>query len=240
VPSADEEAQDPVATTREQQGREADAEPAAPPAAAPAPVPRGTLNEARWGEILDAAGAVFHEKGYQAARIEDIAARVGILKGSLYYYIQTKEDLLYALAVDSHEKGMATLEEDDATRAADAATRLRAFVRRYMAMIPATPDYAAVAERDVGLLSGERRERIMGMRTEIHRFLRGIVEQGIDEGCFDATLDPGVVTNSLLELLHGTVRWFRPGGRRSYADVAEFYVALLARGLGPDGPDARP
>ena len=96
-------------------------------------------------------------------------------------------------------------------------------------MIPATPDYAAVAERDVGLLRGERREHIMGMRTEIHRFLRRIVEQGIDEGCFEATLDPGVVTNSLLELLHGTVRWFRPGGRRSYADVAEFYVALLAR-----------
>ena len=71
---------------------------------------------------------MFNEKGYQAARIEDIAARVGILKGSLYYYIQTKEDLLYALAVDSHEKGIATLEEDDATRSADAATRLAAFV----------------------------------------------------------------------------------------------------------------
>jgi AcrR family transcriptional regulator len=212
-----------VATTREHEGA----------AARDGAAPKGTLNEERWGEILDAAGAVFHEKGYQAARIEDIAARVGILKGSLYYYIQTKEDLLYALAVDSHEKGIATLAEDEATRSADAATRLDAFVRRYMAMIPATPDYAAVAERDVGLLRGERREHIMGMRTEIHRFLRRIVEQGIDEGCFDVTLDPGVVTNSLLEMLHGTVRWFRPGGRRSYSDLADFYVALVARGLAP-------
>jgi AcrR family transcriptional regulator len=224
-----------VATVRERRTPEEGPGPGAGPDAV-APAPRGTLNEARWNEILDAAGAVFHEKGYQAARMEDIAARVGILKGSLYYYIQTKEDLLYALALDGHTKGVATLEEDEATHSADAATRLAAFVRRYMAMMPSNPEYAPVAERDVGLLSSERREHVMAMRNQIHRFLRAIVEQGIAEGRFDAGLDPGVVTNSLLELLNGTVRWFRPGGRMSYAGVGEFYVTLLERGLGPGGP----
>ena len=205
--------------------------------APPESVPRGTLNEARWQEILDAAGVVFHEKGYRAARIEDIASRVGILKGSLYYYIQTKEDLLYALALDGHTRGLATVHEDEATMAADAPTRLGAFVRRYMEMLPSAPEYAPVAERDVGLLSPERRGHIMAMRNEIHRFLRAIVEQGIAEGHFDAALDPAVVTNSLLELLHGTIRWFRAGGRMTHSDVGEFYVALLEHGL---RPPARP
>ena len=84
-------------------------------------VPKGTLNTTRWNEVLEAAAAVFQEKGYQAARIEDIATRVGILKGSLYYYIESKEDLLYALTVDGHTKGLEAIQEDDATRAADAA-----------------------------------------------------------------------------------------------------------------------
>ena len=73
------------------------------------PPPKGTLNATRWNEVLEAAAAVFQERGYQAARIEDIAARVGILKGSLYYYIESKEDLLYALTVDGHTKGLATI-----------------------------------------------------------------------------------------------------------------------------------
>ena len=62
--------------------------------------------------IVAAATRLFHEKGYESTSIQDVAEAVGILKGSLYYYIQTKEDLLYALALDGHTKGVATLEEE--------------------------------------------------------------------------------------------------------------------------------
>jgi AcrR family transcriptional regulator len=143
--------------------------------AAGASAPKGTLNAARWSEVLEAAAAVFAEKGYPAARIEDIAARVGILKGSLYYYIESKEDLPYALTVGGHTKGLATIEEDDETRAADSATRLGAFVVRWMAMIPTTGEYAQVTERDVQQLSDERRAEVMKMRNETHGYVRRII-----------------------------------------------------------------
>ena len=200
--------------------------------------PKGTLNAARWSEVLQAAAAVFNEKGYQAARIEDIAARVGILKGSLYYYIESKEDLLYALVVDGHTKGLATIEEDehDDTGATDAASRLGAFIARWMAMVPTTGEYAQVTERDVRLLTDERRATVMEMRNEMHRYVRKLVERGIDEGQFDAGIDPGAATNSIFELLNSTVRWFRPTGRLSYEDLAIFYQAFVLNGLrGPVG-----
>jgi AcrR family transcriptional regulator len=195
--------------------------------------PKGTLNAARWNEIVEAAAAVFSEKGYQAARIEDIAARVGILKGSLYYYIESKEDLLYALTVDGHTKGLATIDEDDETRAADAATRLGAFIARWMAMVPTTGEYPQLVERDVLLLSEERRAMVMDMRNKLHRYLRGIIEQGIGEGQFDPAIDLGVATNSIFELLNSAVRWFRPTGRLSYDDLGVFYKIFVLRGLRP-------
>jgi AcrR family transcriptional regulator len=195
------------------------------------PVPKGTLNATRWNEVLEAAAAVFQEKGYQAARIEDIATRVGILKGSLYYYIDSKEDLLYALTVDGHTKGLATIEEDDDTRTADPATRLGAFITRWMAMVPTTGEYAQMRERDVRLLSDERRAKVMEMRNEMHRYVRRIIEQGIADGHFDPTIDPGVVTNSIFELLNSTVRWFRPTGRLSYDDLGVFYRDFVLRGV---------
>jgi AcrR family transcriptional regulator len=195
--------------------------------------PKGTLNAARWNEVLRAAAAVFNEKGYQSARIEDIAARVGILKGSLYYYIESKEDLLYALVVDGHTKGLTTIEEDehDASGASDAASRLGAFITRWMAMVPTTGEYAQVTERDVRLLSDERRASVMEVRNQMHRYVRKLVERGIEEGEFDAGIDPGAATNSIFELLNSTVRWFRPTGRLSYDDLGTFYRAFVLNGL---------
>jgi AcrR family transcriptional regulator len=53
--------------------------------------------EARPQEILTAALAVFAEKGFSAARVEDIAARAGISKGAVYLYYDSKQEMLRAL-----------------------------------------------------------------------------------------------------------------------------------------------
>jgi len=53
--------------------------------------------EARPSELLDAALAVFAEKGFAAARLDDIAARAGVSKGTIYLYYSSKEEILRAL-----------------------------------------------------------------------------------------------------------------------------------------------
>ncbi len=199
--------------------------------APPAARPKNPTKPERWNEIVDAAGHVFNEKGYQAARIEDIAARVGLLKGSLYYYIDSKEDLLYAITDSGHDKGLTTIDEDAETRAADPPTRLGAFIARWMSIMPSNPEYASVAERDVRLLSDERQAAVMEKRNRIHHFVRRIIEQGIAEGYFDASLDAGVATNSLFDLLNSSTRWFRPTGRLTYEDLIAYYRAFVLKGL---------
>jgi AcrR family transcriptional regulator len=47
----------------------------------------------RPGEILDAAFEAFAERGYAATRLEDVAARAGVTKGTIYVYFPTKEKL---------------------------------------------------------------------------------------------------------------------------------------------------
>jgi len=53
--------------------------------------------DARPAELLDAALDVFFEKGFAAARLEDIAARAGVSKGTVYLYFSSKEDVFDAL-----------------------------------------------------------------------------------------------------------------------------------------------
>src|SRR5271155_2729264 len=67
------------------------------------------LSNARWrrrkdarpAEILDAALAVFAEKGYAATRMDDIARRAGVTKGTIYLYFESKEAVFRSLVSES-------------------------------------------------------------------------------------------------------------------------------------------
>src|SRR5271155_414620 len=65
--------------------------------------------EERWPEILGAATEVFWEKGYDAATLQDIAERVGILKGSIYHYITSKSELRAHMLRETHLAGVAMI-----------------------------------------------------------------------------------------------------------------------------------
>jgi AcrR family transcriptional regulator len=57
--------------------------------------------DARPAEIVQAAYAVFAEKGFAAARLDEIAKRAGISKGALYLYFETKQDIFEAVVKDA-------------------------------------------------------------------------------------------------------------------------------------------
>ena len=62
-----------------------------------AAVKRERRKEARPGELLDAALDLFVEKGFAATRVEEVAARAGVSKGTLFLYFSSKEELLKAV-----------------------------------------------------------------------------------------------------------------------------------------------
>jgi AcrR family transcriptional regulator len=66
--------------------------------------------EARPGEIIGAALEVFAEKGFADAKLDDIARRAGISKGTLYLYFETKEDLFRAVAQAAVKSHLDTIE----------------------------------------------------------------------------------------------------------------------------------
>jgi AcrR family transcriptional regulator len=98
----------------------------------------------RPGEILAAARAVFAERGYAAARLEEIASRAGVSKGALYLYFETKQDLFRAVVADAAAPNL------EAARAAVASheTDFAGFVR---ILLPALAK--AAAETSLGAVA---------------------------------------------------------------------------------------
>jgi TetR/AcrR family transcriptional regulator len=72
----------------------------AAPALAPA-AKRERRKEARPGELVEAALDLFVEKGFAATRAEEVAARAGVSKGTLFLYFQSKEELFKAVVLEN-------------------------------------------------------------------------------------------------------------------------------------------
>jgi AcrR family transcriptional regulator len=194
--------------------------------------PRARNHEDRWGDIIEHAGKIFYEKGYEATSLQDIADAVGMLKGSIYYYINTKEDLLYELVNRAQDVFEATLREDDETSAAAAAVRLRAFIGRWMALTAQEREWGLVAEREFTRLSKPRLKHVITRRDTFSAYVKDIIRQGIDEGEFDKATDASVAATAIFELMKTSQLWHRPSGKLSMTELGEWYATFAIRGLG--------
>src|SRR5690348_15778646 len=87
----------------------------------------------RESQILEAATRIFQERGYDATTIQAVADDVGILKGSLYYYIDKKEDLLFQIVEGVHRGLAESLAEVEAET--DPVERVRVFIAAHVRFI---------------------------------------------------------------------------------------------------------
>lgn len=201
-------------------------------AEAPRAAPRGTLNEERWDEVLAAAAEVFVEKGYGQATVREIASRAGMLnQGSLYYYIQTKEDLLYALIERSYHRAVAATAEDAETAAAPAPDRLRAFIRRWVDEVILCDNFTIVVGREFRSLDAQRREALRPLGDHCERFVLGLLQAGVEEGHFDPALNLTASVMSILSLLNNSHRLVGAGGQISREDAMRWHITFILRGL---------
>jgi AcrR family transcriptional regulator len=90
-------------------------------------------------EIVAAALAVFAEKGFAAARLDDIAARAGVSKGALYLYFATKEDLFRAVVEQGVAPNLSATQGAIAANPESFPDLVRAFVAAAAGVIAVSP-----------------------------------------------------------------------------------------------------
>src|SRR5689334_14498561 len=89
----------------------------------------------RPNEILDAALAVFAERGYRNTTLEHVGEVAGVTKGAIYHYFTNKEDLLLRAIEHRREESFGRTEELLRDQTAPVSTRLRLVVRRWFGSI---------------------------------------------------------------------------------------------------------
>jgi TetR/AcrR family transcriptional regulator, cholesterol catabolism regulator len=189
-------------------------------------------NERRWDEIIHAAAVSFYAKGYEGASLQDVANEVGLLKGSIYYYIDSKEDLLFELVERAQAIAMETLDEGEALQRRAAQDRLRAFIRRWIALKNAEREWMIVAEREFMRLDQRRLKQVKANRRKMSDFVENLVRRGIEEGSFDPGLGVDLARDMVFELMKSSHLYRRPRSGADLDDLADRYATFALRGLG--------
>ena len=147
---------------------------------------RGRRKEARPGELLDAALELFVEKGFAATRAEEVAARAGVSKGTLFLYFQSKEELFKAVVRENISGRFAEWNEEFETFHGSSADMVRYCMRVWWERIGATR-----ASGITKLMVSEARnfpELAAFYQQEVVRpgqsLIRRILQRGIDRGEF--------------------------------------------------------
>ena len=191
-------------------------------------------------EIIAAAAKVFQTKGYHAATVQDIADAVGILKGSLYHHVNSKEDLLY-LIVKKPIAQMYVRMAEIAASDLPAAEKLRRAILAHLEAFDRHYPHLFVYLHEREEMKRRFRAQFKLSPKQYEQCWQRILREGVKSGEFRPDLDVPVVSYGLLGMLNWLYKWYDPRGRLGVREVAGQLSALALAGLAASAPPkARP
>jgi AcrR family transcriptional regulator len=161
----------------------------------------------RHREILEAAAALFAERGYLATSVRDIGERVGLLGGSLYHYIKSKEALfvrIHDLALDAAAERI----KAEVARHSDPWARLEAACATMLELQLDPRSITMPLMNDFRAAPPEVRGQLIAKRDQFERLFVELV----DALPLAPGIDRRIYRLSLLTLLNNVGAWYRPGG----------------------------
>jgi AcrR family transcriptional regulator len=185
------------------------------------------------GRLLALAAELFRQKGYGLTTTREIASRLGIQKASLYHHMRGKEDLLFAISMESLQR--ITDAVTAARDSADADQRLHAMIMAHMETALRDQDMHTTMLIELRALSEERQKDVRAQRDAYQDLLRSVISDDQSAGRLRTDIGAEYLTLSLLNLLNWTIFWFTAGGERTTDELAAMMSTIFL-----DGARVRP
>lgn len=185
----------------------------------------------RWPDLVRAAGEEFREHGYDNATLESIGARVGILKGSVYNYVGSKEELLLAVVDQPAQALLAELDRLRADTGSSVAMRLRELIRTQIRIFSDYYPAAFVYLQHVGRFRSPVFARFDDMDRRYIAAVESLLAEGVEKGEFSLAGSPAVAARAVVGMLDWMQHWFTPQSGEADARLADELFAIALGGL---------
>ncbi|WP_326568783.1 TetR/AcrR family transcriptional regulator [Amycolatopsis rhabdoformis] len=181
--------------------------------------------------ILERASVLFHERGYSATSIRDLADAVGISSSTMYHHFTNKQEVLHAIVsrfmTDFVDATVPVLRD----AALPPAERVRRVVRLHLELSDDRRPELLVGNPIRYALDPAQQAEGIKLQTAYHDAFRDVLAEGVAAGEFRID-DVTVTTMAVLDMLNGLREWFTPSGRLTREALVAQYTALVERMLG--------
>ena len=162
--------------------------------------------------------------------MNDVAAALKLSKGGLYHHFQSKDEILFDLmnhAMDITEERVI----NPARAIADPEERLRALIRRHIAVVLSERDREiTVMLHENHPLSPALRKRINGRKKDYIHFVENLIADVQRARGSKGTVTPRAAAFALLGMINWIYQWYRPEGSLQEESIAQQYTEIFFQG----------
>lgn len=177
-------------------------------------------------DILDAAAAVFWERGFTSGTTKEIASRVGLSQPTIYHYVGSKSALLEHIANEVHQRVVAALEEPRSRRD-DPVEQLSMIVRSLTRFIAEQKEMFGVFWQEQRQLSDDVRTRARKDQRDLLHEIEVAVAAIQQDGLLAPDRPPAVVASAILGMVVWLHQWYRPEGEADPDEIALTFLEML-------------
>ena len=186
--------------------------------------------------ILSKAAELFNTKGTRATTLVDIAGRLKLTKTSLYYYVKTKEDLVYKCYVQTLDRLFEFA--DEAALAPTGKQRLLNFSRLYMeywrdVKLDKKPHIALLTE--VPILKGKHLKDTMYRISDLRAHIADFMKDGMSDGSV-GVLEPELSALCYTSMVQWSMTWLDVLGPEKLDFAVQQFHKILSEGLAAKSP----
>jgi TetR/AcrR family transcriptional regulator, cholesterol catabolism regulator len=188
-----------------------------------------TRFDQRLSTILEHATEVFYEKGYEGASIRDLSRATGMSLAGLYYYFESKEELLYLIQKHTFSTIMAKLSAR-IDGIADPEQRIRLLILNHLEYFLANDKAMKVLSREDSSLRNGFGDEVAALKREYYKIARGLLDDFKSRRKLE--FSSRIALLSLFGMMNWIYTWYNP---RMDADAAQLALQmgdLFLRGIG--------
>ena len=179
--------------------------------------------------ILNAATALFCEKGYANVTVQEIADRAGLNKATLYYHMESKEELLFSI-FDTICSLLIRKFKEVMKRPIAPAQKLQEIINAYLTSLSEHPQAFRVFVSEGRELRGEHQKHIHRECNLIIRMVEEILHEGVNKGTFSLP-DISIATLAILGMCNWAAHWLPSHPEISVDQVGQTFFYLLSHGI---------
>lgn len=185
--------------------------------------------------IIKSATRLFAAKGYHFTTMQDIANEAGMTKGGIYYYVQSKEEMLYSIHERFIDEGLKRMEQAEKSFS-DPIDRFKALVKAHISIMHDFKDEIRVFFESMRWLDHDHQTKVIKKRDEYEGYFVRVIYEGARKGIFKNE-DCKLKALQILGSLNWMYTWYRPNQGKTPEELANSFTSTFLEGLKVRGGD---